>query len=103
MLHRKSYEVFVGPIPDDLIVRHKCDNTICCNPEHLELGTKKDNRRDFMQRHERADELIQELKKNAGNGVRRFWESLSPEERKNFIEERARKQAEKRRAKNLDI
>jgi hypothetical protein len=25
------------------VVRHRCDNGFCCNPEHLLLGTQKDN------------------------------------------------------------
>jgi hypothetical protein len=29
-----------------MIVRHKCDNRACINPEHLELGTYKDNVQD---------------------------------------------------------
>lgn len=29
-----------------LIVRHKCDNPICCNPFHLEAGTRGDNESD---------------------------------------------------------
>ena len=26
-----------------MIVRHKCHNPKCCNPEHLQIGTHKDN------------------------------------------------------------
>ena len=48
--HRVSYRGFIGPIPDGMLVRHKCDNPCCCNPEHLELGTQKDNMRDCMDR-----------------------------------------------------
>ncbi len=44
--HRVSWEIHKGQIPSDLCVCHKCDTTLCCNPEHLFLGTDADNAHD---------------------------------------------------------
>ena len=44
--HRLSYEFNKGMIPIELIVMHKCDNKVCVNPEHLELGTLRQNSED---------------------------------------------------------
>jgi hypothetical protein len=48
--HRVAWKAVNGAIPDGLIVRHKCDNRPCCNPDHLELGTLVDNNRDRDER-----------------------------------------------------
>mgnify|MGYP001606685686 CR=1 FL=1 len=48
--HRIAYELTYGPIPVGLIVRHKCDNPACCNPNHLEIGTNRDNTQDAIRR-----------------------------------------------------
>lgn len=48
--HRVSYEAFVDKIPDGKLVLHKCDNRKCVNPEHLYIGTHKDNVRDMIDR-----------------------------------------------------
>lgn len=46
LAHRLSYSIMKGPIPKGMIVCHVCDNKICCNPEHLFIGTYQDNKND---------------------------------------------------------
>lgn len=46
-VHRVIWEIYFGPIPDELHVLHSCDNPPCCNPYHLFLGTQEDNVKDM--------------------------------------------------------
>lgn len=43
LTHRVMYESMVGPIPDGLTLDHLCRNRACCNPDHLEPTTMREN------------------------------------------------------------
>jgi hypothetical protein len=45
--HRFGYSTIHGEPPKGFVVRHKCDNPRCCNPQHLEAGTQSQNIKDI--------------------------------------------------------
>lgn len=46
--HRYSYEIHYGKIFDEKVICHTCDIKLCVNPEHLFIGTQKDNIQDML-------------------------------------------------------
>lgn len=51
--HRAAYRYYIGPIPEGLDVLHNCpngDNPACINPDHLWVGTHRDNMLDKIRK-----------------------------------------------------
>lgn len=45
--HQFSYKTYRGNIDKGFVVMHSCDNPSCVNPDHLNVGTVKDNLQDM--------------------------------------------------------
>lgn len=43
LVHRIAYDALVGPLTSTLVLDHRCRNTLCCNPAHLEQVTQRVN------------------------------------------------------------
>lgn len=48
--HRVSYDLVRGAVELGLVLRHRCDNAPCVNPDHLVPGTQADNNDDMVTR-----------------------------------------------------
>jgi hypothetical protein len=54
LAHRAAYQMANGPIPAEMDVLHSCDNPPCVNPDHLFLGTQRDNNQDMIAKGRQA-------------------------------------------------
>ncbi|MDN7354608.1 HNH endonuclease signature motif containing protein [Acetobacter senegalensis] len=57
LAHHVAFRAKYGPIQEGMVVMHLCDNPACCNPDHMALGTQKENTHDSVLkgRHNRAN------------------------------------------------
>ena len=80
--HRFFYQHHKGPIPEGLLIRHKCDTPACVNPDHLEPGTHKDNSNDRIVRGRQNVRLIKLPRSSRGGpksgfrGVTRRYQGM---------------------------
>ncbi len=60
---RISYYLYYKIDPENLLICHECDNVICCNPNHMFLGTNLDNVKDMVIKGRKTIKLTIELVK----------------------------------------
>lgn len=65
MIHQMVFRHYYGDYDKGMCLRHKCDNALCINPNHLELGTHQDNMNDL---YTRRKEHIVSTRKGSKNG-----------------------------------
>jgi hypothetical protein len=97
--HRFSFEVHKGQIPDKMLVCHTCDNTRCLNPDHLWIGSNKENSEDKVKkgressgRGEKNGSVLYPERLARGS---RHWRSRFPEKVKRGEEHWTKKFPEK--------
>jgi hypothetical protein len=50
LVHRMVIEVRDGPLLSAAEILHRCDNPVCCNPAHLQIGSHSDNMTDMAEK-----------------------------------------------------
>jgi len=58
MLAHRVQAIWQGWNIQDLIVMHTCDNTVCVNPDHLRVGTIRDNMQDMISKGRRVKGMM---------------------------------------------
>jgi hypothetical protein len=82
--HRAAYALSNGEIPSGMVVRHSCHNPSCCNPDHLSIGTQRDNIQDMLDAGRQFSELRKKPKTThhaakIGQAVRQYRARLRAE------------------------
>lgn len=79
--HRIVFILTHGDVSDDLMVLHNCDNRLCCNPNHLRLGTHQDNMDDMKTRDGRKRKgvgnknCLGKITQEDADGIRSMWKA----------------------------
>lgn len=78
--HRASYQLYVGNIPEGMLICHTCDNRRCVNPTHLFLGTIEANNKDCVRKGRNCrgekqgrsvltEEIVRQILNDFGEGL----------------------------------
>lgn len=67
LAHRLSWIIFIGDIPENNNICHKCDNPSCINPDHLFIGTQTDNVKDCKNKN----------RAHKSHGEKHLWTKLT--------------------------
>jgi len=76
--HRHAYELANGPIAPNLSVLHSCDNRPCVRPDHLRVGTQRDNMADLTERGHRFSPFRGQVQIGSRNRYARLTEADIP-------------------------
>ena len=88
--HRIAYKLFISEYDQNLNVLHHCDNTLCVRPDHLFLGTHKENMQDKVLKnrqsklsgelcvaHKLTEEEVIQIKKSLLNKYKGIFKDLA--------------------------